>query len=881
MRLLHLEDNPNDAEIVAHHLKREWPDAALLRADSFGAFQRLLDTPPEPDVILADFTVPGTSVDQILDHLQRTGRDVPIILVSGSIGEETAVTLLRRGVKDYVLKDRLDRLPSAIAQVRDARQRQRAAEAAERARRVAEERARLFVSAISEIAWLLDAEGNPIGDNSSWTRFTGTSIAEGGSQSWLKSIHPEDRERVAATWAATVANGTEITLEYRLRRRDGAWRRMFVRGIPRRNEAGRIVEWVGGCVDVTDFRAAQEEALSGEAKYRAVFEQASDGMVIISPTGEFLDANAQARAFVGLEFAELTKHNILHFIPPEMRDLAARLIAKLDERGSEPREFAVQRPDGTTLPVETNSIRLRDGRVLIILRDLTARRAIAEKLAQQAALIEQASDAIISRDLDGIILTWNRAAERIFGWTAEEAIGKSAQTLFQIDPTVYAQANRELLEQGRWVGQLAVRHKNGSPLLMHSRCNVIRDDRGTPRTVLSIETDITAQREREVAALRAERMESLGTLAGGIAHDLNNILAPISMGAGLLQQIGVDPDLKQVVSTIEQSAIRGAKLVRQILAFARGEEGRRGPVRVTEVVRNVLEIAEQTFPKNIAIRTEIGDVVPLVLGDATELEQVLLNLCVNARDAMSSGGALTVSIDTATLDAQYASMLGDLPAGSYVRLRVTDTGTGIPPEILDRIFDPFFTTKNRGQGTGLGLATSAAIVARHKGAIRVESQVGHGTTFSVFLPAEDGTAAETAAAIVAADPRGNGELILLIDDEPAILSVTKPTLEHANYRVLVAENGAAGVAAFAMHHHEVSLVITDMMMPVMDGIAAITAIRSIRANVAVLAISGVDASLMNTRAREAGICNFLIKPFTASALLNAVHAGLEEARTAR
>jgi nitrogen-specific signal transduction histidine kinase/CheY-like chemotaxis protein len=410
---------------------------------------------------------------------------------------------------------------------------------------------------------------------------------------------------------------------------------------------------------------------------------------------------------------------------------------------------------------------------------------------------------------------------------------------------------------------------------------LIRDERGRPRSVLSIESNITAQRERELEMFRAERIESIGTLAGGIAHDLNNILAPIVMGAGLLKQKELDASSQRIIDTIESSVARASKLVRQILSFTRGGEGQRSLVHVGAIVRGVVEIAEQTFPKNISLRVAVPEGIPFIRGDQTQLEQVLLNICVNARDAMKNGGTLTIGAETIGPDAPETMKPGGLPDRRYVVLRVVDTGTGIPPEIIDRIFDPFFTTKERGHGTGLGLSTSALIVQRLGGAIRVESRLGSGTVFRIYLPASH----ETAVTVQPSDEdtaslRGNGETILLVDDEPAILAVTQSVLEEFNYRVLTASNGAEAVGTFAVRKNDVRLVITDMMMPVMDGIATVTALRQIKPDIAVIGMSGIETYLESGPAKEAGVRSLIAKPFTATALLKMVRATLELTRRA-
>ena len=331
-----------------------------------------------------------------------------------------------------------------------------------------------------------------------------------------------------------------------------------------------------------------------------------------------------------------------------------------------------------------------------------------------------------------------------------------------------------------------------------------------------------------------------GTLAGGLAHDLNNLLAPILMGIDLLRQLETRPDPVAVLTNMERSARRGADLVKQVLSFARGVEGERIAVHLAEIVREVRAIAQNTFPRNIAVEVEIPADLWAVTGDPTQLNQVLLNLCVNARDAMPRGGRLGVAARNLVVDALSAAFNRGVPAGRYVLLEVSDTGCGLP---VDRIFEPFFTTKEVGKGTGLGLSTVLGIVRSHGGVINVYSEPPKGSVFKVYLPAQPAgdSAGPVAAAPPEALPRGHGELILLVDDEPAILEVTQCTLETFGYRVITAEDGAQAIALFAAHPHEVAVVITDIMMPVMDGPALILALRRIDPKVRIIAASGLKA----------------------------------------
>jgi PAS domain S-box-containing protein len=502
--------------------------------------------------------------------------------------------------------------------------------------------------------------------------------------------------------------------------------------------------------------------------------------------------------------------------------------------------------------------------------------AVHGRLAEQASLLDKAQDAIIVRDLGHRITYWNKSAERLYGWTAAEVLGQVARDL-QPDAAVFDDAMRKVLDQGDWVGELSQVGKDGRHLTVESRWTLVKDEAGRAAAVLVINTDITERTRLEQQFLRAQRLESIGTLAGGIAHDLNNVLTPIMVSIGMLQEGERDEERLSILSTLETSARRGADMVQQVLSFARGVEGRRVQVQVGDVVRDVERIANDTFLKNIDARTCLPDDLWTVSGDPIQLHQVLLNLCVNARDAMPDGGSLTLSAANVTLDAAFVSANIDAKEGRHVMLQVRDTGAGIPHDVVDRIFEPFFTTKDVSKGTGLGLSTSLAIVKSHGGFIRVDSAPGEGSTFSVYLPAQAASLPDPARPMKVELPRGHGELILVVDDEAPVRLVTRRMLEAFGYRVALASDGAEAVALYAGQKDEIAAVITDMMMPVMDGPATIRALKSMRADVRIIAASGLHGRGTDPDAGEtASVRHFLPKPYSAESLLTALKRVLSE-----
>jgi signal transduction histidine kinase/CheY-like chemotaxis protein len=383
-----------------------------------------------------------------------------------------------------------------------------------------------------------------------------------------------------------------------------------------------------------------------------------------------------------------------------------------------------------------------------------------------------------------------------------------------------------------------------------------------------IAKDITEKKQLEAQLLRAQRMESIGTLAGGIAHDLNNILTPMMLSLQMLKGKFKDEQSQKLLTILENNSQRGADLIKQVLSFARGVEGERTPLQAKHLIFEIEKVTKETFPRNIEIMTDIQKDLFTVSGDATQLHQVIMNLCVNARDAMPDGGILNISAENFFIDENYARMHTEAKVGSYVIISVSDTGTGIPPKILDRIFEPFFTTKEFGKGTGLGLSTALAIVRSHCGYINVYSEGGKGTTFRVYLPAVKAEVQKEEEQLKLSV--GHGELILVAEDEGSIREITSSTLETYGYKVLTADDGAAAVALYAQNKDKIKVILMDMMMPVMDGHASIRAIRKINPEVKIIAASGLaEKDKLKNVAEYTN--SFLPKPYTAEKLLKTIH----------
>lgn len=503
----------------------------------------------------------------------------------------------------------------------------------------------------------------------------------------------------------------------------------------------------------------------------------------------------------------------------------------------------------------------------------------SERLAQ--ATLDALSARVVILDEQGDIAAANRAWCAFYGGRTPERVGNYLRYCEDLDRTSGRDPASHLAPGLRAVLAGAERsHVQEYGQVIDGVMNwfVCRIERfgseEAPRIVVSHE-DVTALKQAERQQLRSQRLESLGTLAGGVAHDLNNALAPVLMGMSLLKE--QVPEETRLLDMIQASAQRGADMVRQLLTFAKGAEGERVPVRPLPMLRELERLMKGSFPKNIQLRVDGDDGLPAVLGDPTQLHQVLLNLCVNARDAMPGGGTLALKAKVVELDEAYARSIPDAQPGRYLALRVSDSGSGILPEILDRIFDPFFTTKGADKGTGLGLSTVLGIVRAHGGFVQVYSQAGQGSMFTVCLPvaACDAADSQPFAESVLSDI-GHGETVLFVDDEPAVREVGRTVLERLKFRPVLATDGADGLLQTAAHRDQLRAVITDLHMPHMDGLAFVRALRRMLPDVPVIVASGRVDEAVASELQRLGVTRRLDKPFTQDQLareLRAVLAG--------
>jgi PAS domain S-box-containing protein len=864
---------------MLRELRRSGFEVDWERVETEGDYLAALSS--EIEFILSDYAMPQFSGLRALELLRERKLDIPFIIVSGTIGEETAVAAMQSGAVDYLLKDRLVRLGQAVEHALEEKRIRAARRGADEMLHRLERHQKLILNSAGEGIYGLDLGGSVTFANPKAGALLGWEVNELLGRPAHATIHHKH------------ADGSYYPLEacpIEASMRDGATRRVTNDVFWRKNGTNFRVDYVsapirdeqdriGGTIvtfkDITEqFVAEARQKLQAE-QYRLLFETNPNPMwVYATKTLQILATNEAATVQYGYsrsEFLELTLKNL-------GSTEEAGELSPSHSNSQTNGQFRHRKKNGSFMLVETYSGPIIwegvAARIVTVI-DITERKRAEERLREQADIIDRAHDAVIVRDfVTDRVIVWNKGAERLYGWSGNEAIGRSMGELLNAEHGDRKPLLEQLVSTGEFHGEIKHRAKDGHEVIVDARVTLVRNDDGTPHSVLGINTDVTERKRLETQLLRTQRLESIGTLASGVAHDLNNVLTPILMCADLLRNDVTTPDAQSSLSLIEHSAQRGAAIVKQVLTFARGVEGERVMINPIHLLDEIMDIAKRTFPKAIQITSHYPEDLWTIEADPTQLHQVLLNLSVNARDVMPKGGSLVFTTENFIVDEHYASIKPEARPGPYVMIQVSDSGLGMPHTIIEKIFDPFFTTKEVGKGTGLGLSTSLGIVKSHGGFISVHSEVNAGTTFQVFLPAQVNEAVARDSLLSTEKLSGHGQLVLVIDDDPGILAVTRIILERHNYRVLAANDGPEALGLFENQHHAIAIVLTDISMLLTDGMALIRTIKRMRPSMPFIASTGQDEQGRLGELEALGIKRFLTKPYNQDSLLTALRDAL-------
>jgi PAS domain S-box-containing protein len=699
------------------------------------------------------------------------------------------------------------------------------------------------------------------------------------------------KEFMRCLWT-TIQGGAVWKGEIKNKRKDGSFYWVAATIVPFLNPDGSPRQYVAIRSDITERKEAEDALRTSKQLLEGVinaipvrvFWKDKDLVYLGCNTAFARDAGfSDPQEIIGKDDSQMGWRNQAELYRNNDRQVIEEGCAKL--LIEEPQTT----PAGKTITLLTSKIPLRDaeGKICGVIgtyMDITARKEVEEKLREDADIINRARDAVIIRDfLTDKITFWNNGAEQLYGWSASEAIGKSSGGLLFENQEDRASKLADLARAGEFHGELKQVTKDRRKIIVDGRSTIVRGPDGEPRSVLNINTDITEQKKLETQLLRAQRLESIGTLASGVAHDLNNVLTPILICSELLERESADEDFHSSIALIKQSAERGASIVKQVLTFARGVEGRRVTIKSGHLIDEIVDIARRTFPKSVAVESSYPDDLWSIEGDPTQLHQVLLNLSVNARDAMPNGGRLRFEGENIEVDENYAAMTPGATPGPHAVIRVSDNGQGMERSVIEKIFEPFYTTKRVGEGTGLGLSTALGILKSHGGFVQVESEPGKGTTFGIFLPATVSRVEAKGSRALAGTLEGHGERILVVDDDPNILQATGKIFRNHNYQMLSASDGPEALSLFTQCRDSIACVVTDLAMPYLDGVTLVRVLKRMRSDLPVIVMSGLRDPAKLADLKALGAHRFLLKPYTSEELLgtirNALRSQADEAAT--
>jgi two-component system, cell cycle sensor histidine kinase and response regulator CckA len=880
VRVLIVEDVEDDARLLVAELRRGGYEVDFERVDTAAAMRNALQQ-EKWDLILCDFTMPYFSGTAALQMARDSGTDAPFIFVSGTIGEDIATEAMKSGAHDYIMKTSLARLAPAVErELREAALR-RENRLAAAAMRESEHKYRHLFEALSDAVFLIDeASGKIIDTNVQAQNLLGRTRTEilGSNQSQLFVAR---RERPAFDTLCAAASGEQPGgCELEVFQREG-------RILPVQASASRI-ELYGRSFLLAVLRDVSERnRMDGLLRQlsRAV-EQSPASIVITDLDGNITYVNSKFTVLTGYSFAEVAgkKPRFLQAeqMPPGFHAQLWRTITSGQEwRG----EFQNVKKSGETCWESTSisPIFNEAGGIthyLAVCEDITSRKQAEESYARLALAVEHAAETVMITDTNGTILYVNPVFEKTSGYTRAEALGQSPRLLKsgRHDAEFYRLMWDTLQRGESWVGRIVNQRKDGKLYEEEATISPVRDARGQVVNYVAVKRDVTRELQLEAQFLQAQKMEGIGQLAGGVAHDFNNILTVIMMQVQLARMVPNTPgEVRESLLEINAAADRAANLTRQLLMFSRQQVMQPRLLDLNEVVTCLAKMLQRVIHENVHLQLNLH-VSPLpVYADEGMLDQVLLNLAVNARDAMPAGGRLIIETAEKVIDARQAELDPESSPGRYVWLSVSDTGCGIPPEVLPHILEPFFTTKEAGKGTGLGLATVFGIVKQHHGWLKVYSEVGKGATVQIFLPASDLSADEFQNREKAAPaPRGGSETILVVEDDCTVRAPTRTVLERSGYVVLEAADGTEAERVWAEHHGQIALLLTDIVMPgQLDGLELAARLQTQKPGLKVVFTSGYSADIAGRELKLRAGQNFVQKPCPPRRLLEVVRDCLD------
>ncbi len=884
LSVLLLEDDPSSIRLFHRKMQTAPVEIVVKDVRNREGFMRELET-PSFDCIIIDYTLPDITGIEALKLVKEMTSGVPTIIYTGSVGEEKAVECMKEGAAEFLLKSNSVRLVPAILSVVNQRREYEARLRAEEAQRESEMRFRTLAETSSAIITIYQ-NNQLVFINSFAEEITGYTIEELKQINYLDIIHPDFKEVIRQRGIAR-ENGEIVPTRYEFKivRKDGGERWLdFAFGTINYRD-GNATLGIG--FDITARRKAEEKIQASEQRYRTMFEANPNPMWVFDTDSHcFLAVNDAAVEHYGYTRDEFLQMTIKDIIPPEDKRSLDEHLKEIEKPNSINTCTSCKhlKKDGGIIEVDAISHALEfDGHNarMILAIDVTERRraeaALRESEANYRSLFESAKDIIFTLSLDGKITSVNQTFEISTGWTKEEWIGRRViEILPPEEHEKLKEAFHRIYSGGpSYFREYKVIKKNGDYLIGESRLTLqIRD--GEKVGFLGVLRDVTTQKKLEDQIQQTQKMESIGKLAGGIAHDFNNIMGIVYGYLSLAEQHIEDPEkVKQDIELIRTASDRGTSLVKQLLTFARKSSVVIELIDVNTLIKDLVPMLSATFPKTIDISSELHKSLPLIMADKNQLNQALLNIAVNARDAMLKGGTLYVKTDVVS-SAMLKSRIPYIVDGIYVQISITDTGCGMSEITKMKAFEPFFTTKAKGKGTGLGLAVVYGIIGSHNGFVDIESEIDRGTTVHLFLPTSSMKKEESASISELVEIRGGTETILIVEDEEPLRMFLKVLLEGKGYKTIEASNGVDAFNNFVKNKERIALIVSDFGMPKLGGYELLKKVFEVDKKVKIILTSGFITPEEKSEIYKSGAKDIIMKPYTGDELLKRIRTILDE-----
>jgi two-component system cell cycle sensor histidine kinase/response regulator CckA len=883
VRILIAEDSPTDAELAAEALVKAGYRLTFDIADTPGEFRRRLRE-ADYDIILADFNLQSWTAIDALEILSETGKDIPLIVVTGSLGDEAAVDCIKRGAADYVLKGRLDRLPAVFSRaLREKAQREEAARLHQQIWR-AKHDWELTFDAVPDPVVILDADCRIQRANRAAAEMAGLSFQQLIGRFCYEALHGAPQPRPECPHQ-------KATLSGRAERGDmdepHLGRTFDITTSPLRDQSGALHGCVQFLRDITERKRAEVGLQETNEAFRALIQASPLGIVVLDPAGNVRLWNPASERMFGWTEAEVLGRPL----PTVPKGKAAEHRAILERvlRGECSSGVEVQRlrKDGSCIDIRVSTAAIHDSRggvrgIVGFMEDSSERRRMDRERARLISAVEQAAEAVLITDPEGMILYVNPAFERITGYKREDALGQNPRFLKsgKQDASFYRAMWDTLVRGEHWSGHFSNKRKDGSIYEAETVITPVRHEAGAVLNYVACQRDVTRERELEAQLRQVHKMEAVERLAAGVAHDFNNLLIAITGYSDLLLSRTADERQRRNLEAIRKAGEKASVLTQQLLALGRQQE----------LAPQALDLNSLASRMSTALQHAVGDAVELevcpgpqlgrVTADPAQVEKIIVALALNARDAMPEGGRLVIETANVELGEDHPSALNGFTPGRYVMLALTDTAGGMDEEALSHVFEPFFSSKGLGKGSGLGLAAVHGIVKQSGGLIEVSSQKGQGTRFEIFLPRSDAPSPLKGLQKGGADlPRGT-ETILLVEDEEAFRALVREILRDCGYAVLEASGGFQALSMLERHVEPIDLLLTDLVMPRLSGRDLAERLRPSHPEARVIFMSGYDDHRIPLRGiRDLGLpC--LHKPFTAQTLATRVREVLDSAAPA-